>query len=94
MAPKGDRQARREEPLPEVKLPSAPKELSLATTQPHVAPAQATKPKTKRAKSSASNKRKQAQVEAALERAGKLEKRKTEVGNKKEMKKKVRQLWN
>ncbi|TNY19022.1 hypothetical protein DMC30DRAFT_412163 [Rhodotorula diobovata] len=98
MAPvsKSERQLRREEPLPDVKLTapaaSAP-EPSLAATKPHVAPDQATKAKTKRAKSSASNKRKQQQKEAAIERAQKLEKRKDSVGGKLDTKKKARQMW-
>ncbi|GAA5993225.1 hypothetical protein JCM10908_004518 [Rhodotorula pacifica] len=91
MPPKSERQARKEEPLPDI---VTPKEPSLAVTQPHVAPEQATKAKTKRAKSSASNKRKAAAKEAAIERAHKLDKRKNEVGSKKDMKKKAKQLWS
>lgn len=66
---------------------------SPTVTQPHVAPEQATKAKTKRTKSSASNKRKAAAKEAAIERAHKLDKRKSEAGTKKELKKKAKQLW-
>ncbi|BGP58173.1 hypothetical protein JCM8202_000417 [Rhodotorula sphaerocarpa] len=91
MPPKSERQARKEEPLPDV--PTDTKEPSLAVSQPHVAPDQATKSKTKRSKSSASNKRKLAAKEAAIERAHKLDKRKTEASGRKENKKKARQLW-
>ncbi|GAA5971524.1 hypothetical protein JCM21900_006111 [Sporobolomyces salmonicolor] len=91
---KSERQLRREEPLPEVKLPSTARvEESLAVTQPHVAPAAAKAAKTKRAKSAASNKRKAALKEAAMERSQKLEKRKTEAGSRKELRKKAKQLW-
>ncbi|KAG0659614.1 hypothetical protein C6P46_005105 [Rhodotorula mucilaginosa] len=90
MPPKSERQARKEEPLPDI---VTPKEPSLAVTQPHVAPEQATKLKTKRSKSSASNKRKAAAKEAAIERSHKLDKRKSEAGTKKELKKKAKQLW-
>lgn len=87
---------RRDEPLPDLKLaddaPLAP-EPSLATTKPHVAPDQATKVKTKRAKSSASNKRKMQAREAATERAQKLEKRRDSVEGKKDMKKKAKQMY-
>lgn len=62
-------------------------------TQPHVAPEQATKQKTKRTKSSSSNKRKQEQKIAAMERAQKLEKRKNEMGSKKDQRKKAKQMW-
>ncbi|BGP43458.1 hypothetical protein JCM10450v2_007625 [Rhodotorula kratochvilovae] len=95
MAPKSERQLRREEPLPEVKLPAAASapEPSLATTKPHVAPDQAVKAKTKRAKSSASNKRKMQAKEAAIERSHKLEKRKDSAGGKQDLKKKARSMW-
>ncbi|GAA5844883.1 hypothetical protein JCM5353_004268 [Sporobolomyces roseus] len=66
---------------------------SLAVTQPHVAPEQAVKAKTKRTKSSGSNKRKAEQKILAMERAQKLEKRKVEVGSKQDLKKKAKQLW-
>ncbi|GAA6037616.1 hypothetical protein JCM8097_006145 [Rhodosporidiobolus ruineniae] len=82
-------QAREEE-----EAANAPKpEPSLATTKPHVAPDQATKLKTKRTKSSASNKRKAQQKEAAMERAQKLEHRRDQVEGKKDKKKKARSLW-
>ncbi|GAA5821082.1 hypothetical protein JCM11251_001954 [Rhodosporidiobolus azoricus] len=73
--------------------PSEPKEPSLAVTKPHVAPDQAVKAKTKRAKSSASNKRKAQAKEAAIERAHKLDARKDAVEGKKDKKKKARSLW-
>ncbi|GAA5913510.1 hypothetical protein JCM6882_002384 [Rhodosporidiobolus microsporus] len=74
--------------------PSEPKEPSLSVTKPHVAPDQAVKAKTKRSKSSASNKRKAAAKEFAIERAQKLVKRKDEVDGKRDKKKKARQLWS
>ncbi|GAA5926514.1 uncharacterized protein JCM15063_000297 [Sporobolomyces koalae] len=83
---------RQEEPVPEIEVPVAP-EPSLAVTQPHVAPEQATKAKTKRTKSSSSNKRKAEQKLAAMERAQKLEKRKVEMGSKKDQRKKAKQMW-
>ncbi|GAA5929749.1 hypothetical protein JCM3775_006542 [Rhodotorula graminis] len=99
MAPthKADRKQRRDEPVPDVKLTvdgaTPPPEPSLATTKPHVAPDQATKAKSKRAKSTASNKRKMQAREAATERAQKLEKRKDSVEGKKDQKKKAKSMW-
>ncbi|BGP20080.1 hypothetical protein JCM10213_002670 [Rhodosporidiobolus nylandii] len=59
----------------------------------HTTPAQLEAKKTKRVKSSLSNKKKAAQKEAAMERAQKLEKRRDEVESKKDKKKKARQMW-
>jgi hypothetical protein len=70
-----------------------PKEPSLSVTQPHVAPAQATKNKSKRKANSRANEKKQQAKEFAIERAGKLEKRRDSVEGKKDKKKKARQLW-
>lgn len=80
-------------PAPPPSLQTVTEVHPCTVSQPHVAPDQATKSKTKRSKSSASNKRKLAAKEAAIERAHKLDKRKTEASGRKENKKKARQLW-
>ncbi|GAA6064017.1 hypothetical protein JCM10212_005500 [Sporobolomyces blumeae] len=87
----GGKGKQRAEEVPQQDEPKP--EPSLAVTQPHVAPEQATKAKAKRAKSSASNKRKADAKAFALERAQKLDKRKTEQGSKKDSRKKAKQMW-
>lgn len=63
-------------------------------TQPHVTPAQPTKLKAKRAKSTAALKRKSKATEKGMERAQKLDKRRNSVDGKKDAKKRAKALWD
>lgn len=87
-------------PIPSHPIPCRPVSacarfpLHPTVTQPHVAPADAPKAKTKRAQSSASLKRKKKLQEKAEEFSGRLQKKRGESQGRKEKKSKVKKMWD
>lgn len=81
-------------PVPTCLRPCARFSLHPTVTQPHVAPADAPKAKTKRAQSSASLKRKKKLQEKAEEFSGRLQKKRGESQGRKEKKSKVKKMWD